>query len=74
MRSKKRYYRVDRRKIGYMKFIFEGYDGIANLTTLNADLGIISINIPDGCDSYVDKLLDVLGADILIEPVIREDA
>lgn len=52
-----------------MKFIFEAYDGIANLTTIDAGLGIISVNIPDGCNDIVDKLLEELGRDILIEPM-----
>jgi len=52
-----------------MKFIFEAYDGIANLTTIDAGLGIISINIPEGCINIVDNLLEILGNDILIEPL-----
>ena len=68
MECKKKYFRVDRREIGFMKFIFEAYDGIANLTTIDSFKGIISINIPDGCEVYVDNLLEVLKADILIEP------
>lgn len=68
MRCRKKYYRVDRRAIGFMKFIFEGYDGIANLTTLDPELGIISINIPNGCDKYVEELIEILGRDMLIEP------
>ena len=67
MQCQKKYVRVDKRQIGFMKFIFEAYDGIANLTTIDADLGIISINIPKGCDEVVDNLLKTLGRDILIE-------
>jgi len=52
-----------------LKFIFEAYDGIANLTTIDAKLGIISVNIPDGCNDTVDKLLEEMSRDILIEPL-----
>ena len=69
MQCQKKYMRVDRRRIGYMKFIFEAYDGIANLTTIDAARGIISINIPEGCNDTVDNLLEVLRHDILIEPL-----
>jgi len=69
MRCKKIYLRVDRRRIAFLKFIFEAYDGIANLTTIDAKLGIISVNIPDGCNDTVDKLLEEMGRDILIEPL-----
>ena len=67
MQCQKKYVRVDKRQIGFMKFIFEAYDGIANLTTIDPALGIISINIPNGCDDIVDNLLKTLGHDILIE-------
>jgi hypothetical protein len=67
MQCQKKYVRVDKRQIGFMKFIFEAYDGIANLTTIDAALGIVSINIPKGCDEVVDNLLKTLGRDILIE-------
>jgi len=67
MQCRKKYVRVDKRQIGFMKFIFEAYDGIANLTTIDATLGVISINIPNGCDDIVDNLLKTLGRDILIE-------
>ena len=69
MQCKKKYLRVDRRHIGFMKFIFEAYDGIANLTTIDAERGVISINIPDGCMVKVDNLLEILGRDFLIEPL-----
>ena len=52
-----------------MKFIFEAYEGIANLTTIDPTLGIILINIPDGCEDIVNVLLEILGRDILIEPI-----
>ena len=69
MQCQKKYLRVDRRYIGFMKFIFEAYEGIANLTTIDPKLGIISVNIPDGCMDIVNKLLKSLGRDILIEPL-----
>ena len=67
MRCRQKIVRVDRRAIGYMKFIFEAYDGIANLTTIDPHAGLISINIPDGCERDVDVLLESLGRDMLIE-------
>ena len=72
MRCHKQYLRVDRRHIGFMKFIFEAYGGIANLTTIDPKLGTIKINIPDGCIDEVNKLLEELGRDILIEPLEKK--
>ena len=73
MFCKKKLLRVDKRKIGFMKFIFEAYDGIANLTTIDSGKGIVMLNIPDGCDQYVDTLLQSLAKDILIEPCTERD-
>ena len=67
MQCNKKYVRVDKRQIGFMKFIFEAYDNVANLTTIDAALGVVSINIPDGCNDIVDDLLKSLGRDMLIE-------
>lgn len=69
MQCQKKYLRVDRRQIGFMKFIFEAYEGIANLTTIDPKLGIISINIPYGCMEIVNNILEEMSRDILIEPL-----
>ena len=68
MYCQKKYLRVDRRQIGFVKFIFEAYEGIANLTTIDSQLGTILLNIPDGCEDIVDMILKELSRDILIEP------
>jgi hypothetical protein len=68
MKSTRRYYRVDRKKIYFLKFIFEAYDGIASITTIDPDLGVVSLSIPPGCESDVTMVLNELKKDILIEP------
>jgi hypothetical protein len=41
-------YRVDRTRIGFIKFIFEAYEGIAVITTLDARTGHVRMAIaPD---------------------------
>ena len=67
MKSTRQYYRVDRRKIYFLKFIFEAYDGLASLTTLDAALGVIVIRIPPGCETEVAELLNALRKDVRIE-------
>ena len=63
----KKYLRVDRREIHFIKFIFEAYDGIATLTTLDPDLGVVLLNISPGCEDDVEMVLHDLQKDILIE-------
>jgi hypothetical protein len=64
----KRYYRVDRREIAFLRFIIEAYDGIAILRTQDRELGLIVLDIAPGCETEVDLILRDLKHDILIEP------
>ena len=64
----KRYYRVDRREIAFIKFIFEAYDGIAVLETLDPKAGIVVFHIAPGCEPDADALLQELKREIMIEP------
>ena len=63
----KRYYRVDRRKIAYLRFVFEAYEGLAIIETLNPESGVIVFYIAPGCESDVDMILDDLKDDIMME-------
>ena len=59
--------RVDRRKICFLKFILEAYDGIAAMTTVDARLGIVLLRIAPGCEKEVETVISDLGRDILID-------
>jgi hypothetical protein len=61
------YYRVDRREIAFIKFIFEAYDGIAGLKTTDPSKGIIVFHIAPGCQEQVRRILQDLKKQILIE-------
>ena len=63
----KRYYRVDRHKIAYLRFVFEAYDGLAMIETLNPESGVIVFYIAPGCESDVDMILADLKSDIMME-------
>jgi hypothetical protein len=63
----KRYYRVDRRQIAFIKFIFEAYDGIAGMRTINPSKGIIKLHIAPGCEAQVDLILQDLKKEILVQ-------
>ena len=63
----KRYYRVDRRDIAFLRFIFEAYDGLAIIETLNPESGVIVFYIAPGCETDVDMVLTDLKADIMTE-------
>ncbi len=69
----RRHYRVDRRQIHFLKFILEGYDGVAVLRTLDPQEGLVVLQIGPGCQSVVDMIIDDLQGHIRIEPVELRD-
>lgn len=68
MKSLTKYYRVDRRKIAFMKFTLEAYDGVGLLTTVDADKGLVVLHVPPGREAETDAIISELKNDILIEP------
>ena len=63
----KKRYRVDRREIAFIRFIIEAYDGLATVTTLDADSGLIEFRIAPGCEQDVEAILLDLRQDIMME-------
>lgn len=68
MESKVQYYRVDRREIVFLKFVIEACEGIATLSTVNPELGLILLRIPPGCEDDVSVVMKALSREILMEP------
>lgn len=62
-------YRVDRRQIAFIKFIFEAYEGIAVLSTLDPVKGIVQLKVAPGCDSVAHCVIEDLSQKVLIEPL-----
>ena len=67
LKTIKWYYRVDRREIAFLRFIFEAYDDLAIIETLNPESGDIVFHIAPGCESDVDVVLRDLKGDIMLE-------
>jgi len=72
METIKKYYRIDRTSIAYVRFTLEAYDGIANMTTLDPQKGIVRMAIAPGCIAEMDAIISDLKQHILIEPVDME--
>jgi hypothetical protein len=64
----KRCYRVDRREIAYLKFILEAYDGLAVVSTVDPEAGILVLHIAPGCEPDVEIILQDLKREIMMEP------
>jgi hypothetical protein len=46
------------REIYYLRFTLEAYGGLATLTTLQPQLGLIQLNVAPGCEEEVQRILD----------------
>jgi hypothetical protein len=68
MKTTQKLFRLNRCEIAFVKFIFEAYDGIANLTTLDREMGIIQLTIAPGCEGLALKIIEDLKRTIRIEP------
>jgi hypothetical protein len=46
------------REIHYLRFTLEAYEGLATLTTLEPQLGLVQLNVAPGCEGDVLKILE----------------
>ena len=69
MQTLKQMYRVDRRQISYIRFIFEAYEGVAVVTTLDPAAGLISLAMAPGCEAIAREIMEDLSRSILIESI-----
>jgi hypothetical protein len=69
----KRYYRIERHKMHYLKFILEGYDGVAVMRTLDPRAGLVVLHIGPGCEREVDMIIEDLKSHMLIETMKTEE-
>jgi len=73
LKTIQRYYRVDRKAISLVRFTFEGYEGIAGVTTLDPATGLIVLNIAPGCEQDVAQVIQDLQEQVYMEAVLPED-
>ena len=69
MQTTQTLYRVEKSRIGFIKFIFEGYDNLAVLTTLDSAEGLVRLTIAPGCSSEAFAVMADLKKDIMIDEV-----
>ena len=69
LETTRRCYRVDRRQIGYFKFILEAYDNVAVVTTLDSRQAVIQVAVAPGCEAVVDSIVKGLTGEIDVMPV-----
>ena len=56
----RRYFRLPSRLIARFQFILEGYDGIATVTTLDPQVAVVMVCIPEGLEGQVNRVLEAM--------------
>ena len=69
MKTIQKKYVVEKRRIGFLKFIFEAHDGIAVITTLDPAAGLVRFAIAPGCTQEVEAVILDLKKEIKINEV-----
>jgi hypothetical protein len=64
MMSDRRVYYVARKELAYLKFILEGHEGVASLTTLEPECGKVEIRVAPGRETEFDELLRAVAMEI----------
>ena len=65
----KRCFKVERRDIAYLHFIFESYEGLATLSTIDRKNGIVQLSIPHCFEGEVNNLLQSMKTEITITEI-----
>jgi hypothetical protein len=68
-RTTTRHLRVERRDICFLKFIFEAYEGIAVLETINGPTGHVALHTAPGCEDMVAGILMDLARQCRMEDI-----
>ena len=66
----KRYYQLPRQEIGYLRFILEGYDGLAFARTLDSHKGLVEIAWPGNQGKDAERLMKELALEIGMTEVL----
>ncbi|MCK4837425.1 MAG: DUF4911 domain-containing protein [Desulfobulbaceae bacterium] len=59
------YTRIPLCKVALLKFLLEGYDGLAILTTVNREIGLISIRYFPSCRDELVGMLESIQPDLV---------
>ncbi|MBU4260639.1 MAG: DUF4911 domain-containing protein [Proteobacteria bacterium] len=65
--TRKLYLRINPCRIHYLKFLLEGYDGMAILSTIDVQSGLVVVRYPSYSQAILFELLADLAADLTRE-------
>jgi len=59
-----RNFRIDRRDMAYLKYILEGYEGLATVTTIRRGGSAVRLSVAPDFSADVDGILEALQGEI----------
>jgi len=65
----KKFLKVNRRNIAFIKYLFEGYEGLATVSTIDKSNSIIQISIMPDFIADTEKILDAVRHEVAFEEV-----
>lgn len=74
MEFRNHYFNIDPKKIAFLKFIIEGYDGLATITTVDRKLGRIKLVSPSTRTEELHDLLQDLAVNCKLTEINNHSA
>lgn len=66
----KKILKLGRKDISHIKFLFEGYEGLCTITTVDKDEAVIELTILPDFISDVNRILDALREEVDFQEVV----
>jgi hypothetical protein len=62
---------LDKSNVSYIKYIFEGYDGMANISTVNSNTTTVNIQYPVSLQKPLNNIVKAMIKEGVIKEVLK---
>lgn len=69
LESMRRYFRVRRKDIAFLRFLLEACDGVAFMLTVEPSRGVVALYVPPGREAEAEAFMGGLQESLCIEPL-----
>ncbi|MDY0162841.1 DUF4911 domain-containing protein [Desulfobotulus sp.] len=73
METESLFFRMDRKEIGYLRFLLEAYEGMAALSTLDREQGVVMVRMAPGCAALVEEVIASFGPEAVFIPLSKAE-